>query len=38
MNSIIKNILTQALAATLALVVYELFFRKWVATFRVKSA
>lgn len=38
MNNIIKNILTQAIAATLALIVYELFFRKWVATFRVKSA
>lgn len=37
MNSIIKHMLTQALAATLALIVYELFFRKWVATFRVKS-
>lgn len=38
MNNIIKNILIQAVAATLALVAYELFFRKWVATFRVKSA
>lgn len=38
MNSIIKNILMQAVAATLALIIYEMFFRKWVATFRVKSA
>lgn len=38
MNSISKNILAQALAATIALVAYELFFRKWVASFRIKSA
>lgn len=38
MNTMLKNILAQAIAATIALVVYELFFRKWVATFRVKSA
>lgn len=38
MNTMVKNILTQAVAATIALVAYELFFRKWVSSLRVKSA
>lgn len=38
MNAMLKIVLMQAVAATIALIVYEMFFRKWVATFRVKSA